>query len=545
MILSDVNTSELVIVSGKVVMYAFITVALAYLYTTKQKGFFLFIISFGLFSLTRMVYIVTLFTGISSVYFLTIYYFAITFLAIGALQYNQKVNVLFFGIISTSCFSVVVGVLPAVEVRLPIIIFSLLMHIIIISSFLKRSDKNVGDTFIIFGLSIAVVWGGVVLWQPPFLHGEVLLSKFLHEFIQSIGGLGLTIGLLIRIILEHKSELSLLTLKDDLSELANRRSLNSYVDQLILKERPFQLALIRVKGIRQLNENYGHQAGDEALINVCEKLQLHLIKEGDGYSEQGFLARLSGNYLVYINSATNNNLDIEAVLSDLLNQISSKGISLQIGVACYPHHGSHFVEVLTAAEMVLSEYKSVKTNLVQKIDSNKLLECRSQQAMAYALIKAINTEEIEVYYQPKYTLNSSATSNEPTLIAAEALARWTYQGENVPPIIFIQLAEDYDLIGELDALVMKKSWLKACALSKSGHSLKIAVNYSSSSMEKKDKLIQLVESLMSNYQLEPTLLEIEITESAMAQSGNTHEQLQALRNLGISIAIDDFGTGLL
>ena len=379
--------------------------------------------------------------------------------------------------------------------------------------------------------------------QSLFYLQEPLVKETITGIVKAIGGFGLTIGLLLRIILEHKKKLRALTLKDDLSELANRRSLNSYVDQLISKERPFQLALIRVRGIRQLNENYGHQAGDEALINVCEKLQLHLIKESDGYTEQGFLARLSGNYLVYINSVTNKNVDIEAVLSDLLNQINTKGISLQIGVACYPHHGSHFVEVLTAAEMVLSEYKSVKTNLVQKIDSNKLLECRSQQAMAYALIKAINTEEIEVYYQPKYTLNSSATSNEPTLIAAEALARWTYQGENVPPIIFIQLAEDYDLIGELDALVMKKSWLKACALSKSGHSLKIAVNYSSSSMEKKDKLIQLVESLMSNYQLEPTLLEIEITESAMAQSGNTHEQLQALRNLGISIAIDDFGTG--
>ncbi len=94
MFFSDVQISQLAIVGGKVALYLFVTIALTYIYSTRHKGFFLFIVSFGLFALTRSVYVVKLLTDIGSIYHLTIYYFAIGFLAIASLQYNQKINTL-------------------------------------------------------------------------------------------------------------------------------------------------------------------------------------------------------------------------------------------------------------------------------------------------------------------------------------------------------------------------------------------------------------------------------------------------------------------
>lgn len=546
MLLEGINTTDLVIVSGKVVMYALITAALAYIYSTKRKGFFLFIISFALFTLTRATYVVTLITDISSLYYLTSYYFAIAFLAIGALLYNQKINVLSVGLLATGLFSIGVNFLPEVLTISAINAYSIILHLIIIVSFLKRKNKNVGDVLIIFGLGVSTFWMLLTLSHPSLFEGEAILRKVTGEFIKVSGGLGLTIGLLLRIILEHKDELRLLTLKDDLTNLANRRALNIYVDKLISSETPFKLALIRIRGIRQINEHYGHQAGDEALHNICKQLNLCLINEELSEGDGSYLARLNGSYLVFINFDKGKSASIEALLSKWIEQNTYRNTHLQVGIADYPNHGSHFVEILTAAEIILTESKAENTSSLHQINSSKLEAYRYQQELAKALLIAIENEDIEVHYQPKYTLIDGIVADgltQPVLIGAEALARWSYQGKVISPFIFIKLAEEYDLIADLDALIMKKAWLKASLLEKNGCSLKIAVNYSSTSMAITDQLIGLVCQLIDSHQLNPALLEIEITESAMAQSGNTNEQLQKLRQLGISIAIDDFGTG--
>jgi diguanylate cyclase (GGDEF)-like protein len=546
MLLEGINTTDLVIVSGKVVMYALITAALAYIYSTKRKGFFLFIVSFALFTLTRATYVATLITDISSLYYLTIYYFAIAFLAIGALLYNQKVNVVSVGLLAAGLFSIGVNFLPEVLTRPAINTYSVILHLIIIVSFLKQKNKNVGDVLIIFGLGVSTFWMLLTFFHPSLFEGEAILKKVTGQFIRASGGLGLTIGLLLRIILEHKHELRLLTLKDDLTNLANRRALNIYVDKLISSETPFKLALIRIRGIRQINEHYGHQAGDEALHNICKQVNLCLINEEISEGDGGYLARLNGSYLVFINFDKSKSASIEALLSKCIEQNTYKNTHLQVGIADYPNHGSHFVEILTAAEIILTESKAENTSSLHQINSSKLEVYRYQQELAKALLIAIENEDIEVHYQPKYTLIDGIVADgltQPVLIGAEALARWSYQGKVISPFIFIQLAEEYDFIADLDALIMKKAWLKASLLEEKGCSLKIAVNYSSTSMANTDQLVGLVCQLIDSHQLNPALLEIEITESAMAQSGNTNEQLQKLRQLGISIAIDDFGTG--
>ncbi|MCP4985951.1 MAG: EAL domain-containing protein [Colwellia sp.] len=546
MFLSDLQISQLAIVSGKVALYTYVTIALAYIYASKHKGFFLFIVSFGLFALTRSGYIVNLLTDIGTIYHLTIYCFAIAFLAIASIQYNQKVNILPVGLVAATLFSFVISFLSTPDMMISARIYSLLLHAIVITSFCFRMDKNVGDFFVIFGLSVSSLWGIIIWFFPTLFFTEQSVAKVMHEFIQSVGGYGLTIGLLLRIILGHKNELRKLTLIDDLSGLANRRALTLYVDKLTRSESPFQFSLIRIRGIRHINEHYGHQAGDEELYRISNKLREYLIGEDLNKTGQGYLARLNGSYLVYIHLNNSKKTNVELLLSNCIEQCSSRNTQLQVGIANYPEHGSHFIELLTASEIVLTKCKTEYINCLNQVNSTKLEEYRYRQELAKGLVLAIKNEDIDVHYQPKYTLIDGIIAGslaQPVLIGAEALARWTYQGKVISPFIFIQLAEEYDLIADLDALIMKKAWSKASELERLGHTLKIAVNYSSTSMAHKDKLLEQVCYLIDSFQLSPSLLEVEITESAMAPSGNTNEQLQKLRQLGISIAIDDFGTG--
>ena len=548
MLLAEVDLTELAGVSSKALMYVFVTLALIYIYSTKRKGFFLFIISFSLFASTRGLYSASLILNFDSVYYLTVYYFAMSFLALASLRYNQKINLLTAGLILTTLFSILVNFIPPSIAVLAIRIFALVLHFVVIISFIKNSNKNLGDVFIILGLSLSMLLV-TIQWFVPNIYGdELLLKKLVSEFMKDIDGLGLTIGFLLKIILDHEKQFKELTLIDDLTELANRRSLIAYAEDLVSKKYTFEMALIRIRGIRVINENYGHQAGDDAIINISQQLKSLLIGNERYHQNSGYLARLGGNLFVYIRLNNKHNvIVIEEFLRKRIKALittKNKKTTIEIGIAKFPDHGDNFIETLNAAEIVLAQKTLIKSNSIKQAELSQLQYYRQQQTMAKALISAIEKEEIDVHYQPKYSIiPNECKNNKPKLIAAEALARWTYKGNAISPFVFITLAEEYDLISDLDTLVMKKAWFKATELAKSGFEMKIAVNYSSISMTKQGALNKLVRQIMDEHQFNPKLLEIEITESAMAQSENTLEQLESLRELGCSIAIDDFGTG--
>ncbi len=543
MLITEATVADLITVSGNAFLYLLVTVALFYLRMTKHINTVLYIISFALFTLAKIAYICYLLIELDKFYYSTLYQFAMAFVAMAALQYNQKINITFLGCVFALAFTMVINFVSSAYVESLFYSYVVLLHVIIIASFMKSKDKNLGDLFVLLGLSSVCIWV-VIRWQLPlFLFEKSLYIQFITGVVKHIGAFGFTIGLLLKIILEHKKQLRALTLKDDLSNLSNRRALQSCIDSLISKGIAFQLALIRIKGIRQINEHYGHQVGDETLACVCTKLQAQLINSDLNNKGRDSLARLGGNYLVFIHRSGDEKQPIDSFITAAINEINIKNIHFHVGLADFPRHGKKFVEVLTAAEIVLSEYNSVTTNIVEKVDAGKLQEYRIQQDMATALTAAIQNEEIEVYYQPKYTLDNFSREDKAKLTSAEALARWSYKGKSVPPRLFIKLAEDYDLIADLDALVMKKAWLKASELESQGQGITIAVNYSSSSLSKSDGLNQMVLQIKERYQLNAELLEIEITESAMAQCPFAQGQLHKLRQLGFKIAIDDFGTG--
>lgn len=550
--LAEVNITQLILPVTQGLLYLLVAYIIYSTQPKNQKKLHWLILSLLLFSLTQMIYIASVFGYIPiTPYFWINYFFSLGILFFAVLKYNQQKDFILIGLISISLFCLLYTFSPQTNHLIMKRIFVIGFHLLIILSFILRKNKNLGDFFVIFGLSLGVIRPFVIWLFDDFFSEQSRVVSLFFDITKEVGVIGLTVGLLLRIILEHKERLTSLTFKDDLTKLANRRSLLPLVETLIIDKVPFKLVLIRLHGLGQINEHQGHQAGDDALVAVCQQLNT-LLTRGSNKSEavhvnEDMLARLNGTELVYISSRDEQEENLTLSLFDYaLSQLNVKGITVKVAIASYPEHGSHFAEILTAAEVLLAQPHYQKNNALSQVDMAQLSKYRHQKVLAQALKQAIKDETIDVHYQPKYTFIDRVVTDglkKPVINSAEALARWSYQGKPVSPFIFIKLAEEYDCIADLDALIMKKAWLKASELSKSGYDIKIAVNYSSISMVDKDKLIGLVCYLKDTYQLSPTLLEIEITESAMAQSGNTNEQLQKLRQLGISIAIDDFGTG--
>ncbi len=154
------------------------------------------------------------------------------------------------------------------------------------------------------------------------------------------------------------------------------------------------------------------------------------------------------------------------------------------------------------------------------------------------LRQALDTNGLEVYYQPKFTLP------ERRLCGTEALLRWPHPRLGmVPPAEFIPVAEDTGLIIEVGAYVLREACRQNRLWQQAGDTVPVAVNLSAAQFARRD-LAGLVTSILNETGLEPRLLELEITESVLLRNAKEAlAVLSRLRELGIVIALDDFGTG--
>jgi predicted signal transduction protein with EAL and GGDEF domain len=212
-------------------------------------------------------------------------------------------------------------------------------------------------------------------------------------------------------------------------------------------------------------------------------------------------------------------------------------VSTSIGIVVYPNHGQDPATLLRRSELALSAAKHSRTGCaVYTTDQDE--QAAERLALASSLRRAIDDDELTLYFQPKVGCESGA------LAGVEALARWMHPrlGE-VPPLRFVALAEETGLIGSLTrwaldaALRQSRLWLDA------GLRLPIAVNLSA--LDAQDpSLPATVSDLLQRWRVPASLLEVEITESALlGQPDIARDVLLRLEAMGVLAALDDFGTG--
>ncbi|WP_350613831.1 phosphodiesterase DibA [Pseudomonas sp. HY7a-MNA-CIBAN-0227] len=341
---------------------------------------------------------------------------------------------------------------------------------------------------------------------------------------------------------EH--ELAHLAHHDPLTDLPNRLLFTDRAEQALASaqthKRGCALLLLDLDHFKIINDSLGHNVGDQLLKAVGERLQGLF---GPGVT----LARLGGDEFAVlaescpqvVQAAAMAQLIIDSMKDPFTFDGNQLFISASIGISLFPSDALSAEQLLRNADSALFKAKSAGREDYALYTEELTAHAQHRVEIASELRRALEQQELRVYYQPVHDLQGSR------LIGVEALVRWQHPVRGlVAPAEFIPIAERTGLIADIDAWVMDQACRQMCKWLEEGVNLSfLAVNVSSRLFARRE-LYDQVAKVLHETGLDPALLELEVTESAVMNDPEVAlEQLHRLRELGLSLAIDDFGTG--
>lgn len=342
-----------------------------------------------------------------------------------------------------------------------------------------------------------------------------------------------------------KSERDFLVHHDALTQLPNRLMMMTHLAQgiTLAQREQSRLAVLMMDLDRftDLNDSYGHQAGDELLQQIAH----HLSEQRRGLDT---VARLGGDEFAIVLQNIAHPEDAAHVAIDILSGLRkvwrlANGVevhlSVSIGISVYPEHGNTTGELLQHADAALYQAKKEGRGCFRYFSENLTHAARERIDLEARLHRAIEQNELRVYFQPQVDIRSGR------IIGAEALVRWQDPVNGlVPPGQFIPIAENTGLINDIGAWVLRETCLQGQRWIAAGNApLTLAVNLSPRQLQHGDVSV-LVAQVLEETGFPAASLELEITESAlMAREEKVLEILKRLRAMGVRLAIDDFGTG--
>jgi len=329
-----------------------------------------------------------------------------------------------------------------------------------------------------------------------------------------------------------------------LTDLPNRLLFSDRAEQALASaqahKRGCALLMLDLDHFKMINDSLGHNVGDRLLKAVATRLQ-------DLFGAGITLARLGGDEFAVLaescpqpaQAAGLAQRALDALKEPMLVDGNQLFINASIGISLFPSDALSAEQLLRNADSALFKAKSSGRNGYALYTEELTAHAQQRVEIAFELRRALEQEELRVYYQPVHDLHSSR------LIGVEALVRWQHpQRGLVSPAEFIPIAERTGLIAEIDAWVMQQACRQMCQWQQSGVVLAfVAVNVSSRLFARRE-LYQQVAQVLHDTGLDPAYLELEVTESAVMDDPEVAlEQMHRLRELGVRLAIDDFGTG--
>ncbi|TVQ69785.1 MAG: EAL domain-containing protein [Oceanospirillales bacterium] len=303
--------------------------------------------------------------------------------------------------------------------------------------------------------------------------------------------------------------------------------------------RQFSVLFINLNRFKAVNESLGHEAGNQVLRQVAERLKL-LLPKGD------LLARASGDEFLMCVQVCQGKPDIEAIAKAIIAslkqpfRINEKMVYLDstIGISVFPDHAPDAETLLRNADAAQAHARQLGQGRYQFYEKDMSAQNLERFELETDLRGALERGEFEVYYQPQIDLDTGSISG------AEALIRWNHPTRGrVPPVQFISIAEETGLIHPIGEWVLEESCRQACIWQAQGHFLKMSVNLSALQLNNGD-IVNVVRDVLSRTGLESRWLELELTESYLFENFTRSARvLKRLRLLGVSLALDDFGTG--
>ncbi len=330
-------------------------------------------------------------------------------------------------------------------------------------------------------------------------------------------------------------------LHDGLTGLPNRALLHDRIDQALYHpheaEDRIVLLLIDLDHFKEINDSFGHLAGDNVLMESAIRLK-QVVRKCDT------VCRLGGDEFAVLlptadeDAGANVAEKLHAALSETINidQYSLR-IGASIGLVTYPEHGDDFETLLGNADIAM--YAAKKSGGGVKVYNDEMnKDSFKKLTLASDLRVAVGTGQFFLMYQPKLDMLSS------TINSAEALLRWSHPEKGlISPADFIPLAERTGLITSLTAEVIKQAVVQMSQWIKQGKKISVAVNLSAYDLET-ENLTGYIVDLLDEYSVPHECLQLEITESVIIKDPlQAFETLIQLHDVGIKIALDDFGTG--
>ena len=330
---------------------------------------------------------------------------------------------------------------------------------------------------------------------------------------------------------------------DALTGLPNRQLFRDRLEQEMARARrsgsSVALLFIDLDRFKNVNDSLGHDAGDELLQIVANRL-------GAVVGDTRTLARLGGDEFTVIAPVANANAAgavaaqiIESLKSPITMQNLNCEVQASIGVAVFPQDGASAETLVRNADTAMYRAKSLGRGMAVFFEDKMNIQAVRRMRLEQRLRIALEHGSLEQHYQPKVR----ASNGSP--IGFEALARWNdAELGAIAPVEFIAVAEECGLVAKLDRWSLRtacrsmRRWLDMNI--DVGH---VAVNVSLRHL-RDQTFFDAVAASLREYELPPELLELEITESTLAeQPEEVSRVLQRIRSLGVRIAIDDFGTG--
>lgn len=405
-------------------------------------------------------------------------------------------------------------------------------HDVLPSQLVKRSGEPILGR--VYGLLLKT---GELIWIreniiPIRRHGEPMPSSIMLSFAD------------ITDIKRAEQRLRHLAAHDALTGLTNRSffiaHLESAIERARDESRELALFFLDLDRFKSVNDTAGHACGDTLLQSAAARLT-DCIGPGD------VIARLGGDEFVILIEQRVEGKRIALLAERLLQTMREPFdtvngryyLGVSVGVALYPHDGISGSDLLRSADAAMYRAKQNGRNRAQFYTAELNARLQRRYLLENALRDALENNELQLVYQPKYDLASHR------IVGAEALLRWNSAKLGaISPVEFIPVAEETGLIVPIGEWVLRRACEQAVTWYEAlGYDFRMAVNLSARQFQAGD-VVPMIEQTLAETGLPPTALEVEITESLlMGGADEVRPMFDALTAQGIRISIDDFGTG--